>query len=114
MKKIVLVSLLFLTSVTFAADGWKRSGKISAVQPEFYRTSEVGGGSLILIYTNILSTDCGGNTWVLRADLDKNNAVFSSVLTAFAADKSVDLYQFSCHILDGKAYPRMGGIKIIK
>jgi hypothetical protein len=91
---------------------WKGPGTISAVQPEVHRKAEVEGGYPIFIETNIPSTDCGGTTWAIRSDTDDGGRLYSAVLTAFAAGKNVNFYQWSCYKVDGKFYPRVGGVKI--
>ena len=117
MKKLIIAGLLFLTTGNvLAADGWKGdgTGEILAVQPEIYRTGAEGGYATLVQTSNIVSTDCGGKTWVIRSDIDSDRRLYSTVLAAFTSSHKVKLYQWSCYSIDGKFYPRIGGVVVLK
>ncbi len=116
MKKrlaLLFVSLCFMCQAV-AEDGWKGTGLIKSVQPEMYRKGGLEGGYPILLETNIPSADCGGTTWTIRSDWDDGNRMYSAALTAFVSGIEVMLYQSSCYTVDGKPYPRVGGLKVSK
>jgi len=108
--------VIFALSVSFSASaGWltgpSGTGELTSITKEVYRTTEEGGYPTF-VQTNIASANCGGTTWVLRSTLDDADDVYSALLTAFVAQKSVVLYEWTCIKVDGVFYPRIGGIKI--
>jgi len=117
-KFIPLISLVmtlnFVISSAFAADGWKGAGGITTVEPIIYKKGDTEVAYPTFISTNIFSTDCGKNTWVIRSDIDDGGRMYAAVLAAFAAGHQVKLYQWSCFKFNGTYYPRVGGVMILK
>jgi len=64
-KFIPLISLVmtlnFVISSAFAADGWKGAGGITTVEPIIYKKGDTEVAYPTFISTNIFSTDCGKN-----------------------------------------------------
>lgn len=111
--RLMALALIFLSAGASAADGWKGPGEITFVQPEIYRQTNEGGYP-ILIGTTIPTPDCySATTWVIRSDLDTGNRIYSAVLSAQAAGKQVQFYQWSCILVGGTYYGRVGAVKVL-
>jgi hypothetical protein len=102
-----------VTSEVSAADGWKAAGDITFVQPEVYRSNNESGLSIV-IGTTIPVSDCNGsNLWAIKSDNDPSNRLYAAALAAFTTGKKVELYQWSCMLLGGTYYGRIGSIKVL-
>ncbi len=113
MKRLCLFVTLFLFSTLgFAFEAnWYGKTTIKSIQQEIYRNTS-DGGKPTLVETSVNSPTCGGTTWVLGSTQSGSNELFTTLLNAHLHQHQVSLYEWNCVRVQGRNYPRIGGVKV--